>query len=87
MNNSRYIYSLSFTDVLSEIFDTNGWYQGEDFKDGVFIKLDTIGLIHVYEFNKNVYGETDCNLLAISAGTVNQKYRRVYTQPEIMRII
>ena len=78
-------YTLSFHEVLNEIFFTNGWYQGENFKDGVFIMVDEIGLIHIYEFREDTFGVIDCTPLSISAETVNQKYKRVYTQPEIMR--
>lgn len=80
-------YNLCFIDMMNEIFVTNGWYQGEDFKDGVFIKTDDSGLVHVYQFSEDKFGEIDCGLLSISSRTLSQRYRRVYTQPDIMRKI
>ena len=79
-------YTMTFHDVLGEIFKTKGWYQGEDFANGVFIKVDNNGFVHVYEFLPHIFGETECGLMTITMGTIQQKYKRVYTQLEIMRV-
>lgn len=33
-------YNMTFDEVLHEIFETKGWYQGEEFKDGVYITVE-----------------------------------------------
>lgn len=79
-------YDMTFTEVLNEIFDTHGWYQGEQFADGVFITVNKDrDIIEVKEFDKELsYVETMFDL-TISSGIMRQKYRRYYTQPEIER--
>jgi hypothetical protein len=78
-------YNMNFHEVLRAIFTEGGWYQGNGFKCGVFIKLDRFGIIRVYEYAENKFGEQDCGALTVNDGIYNQHYRRVYTQPEIMR--
>lgn len=87
MNKNDIKYPINFHQVLDEIFQTKGWYQGNNFKDGVFIKLNYDCTIHVYEFRENHFGEKDLYHLAINDGIYNQHYRRVYTQPDIMRMV
>jgi len=78
-------YNMSFSEVLNLIFSENGWYQGEKFKAGVFIKLDTFGNVHLYGFLEDKMGEQDFGLLPIDIGIYNQKFRRVSFQSEIMK--
>lgn len=80
-------YTMSFADVLNEVFDTNGWYQGENFKAGVYLKLNQFGDIGLFEFTEDSFGETFVGTLAVSQGIIRQNYKRVYTQPEIMHKI
>ena len=82
---SKIVYDMNFHDVLKELFSIGGWFQGNAFQDGVFIKLDTFRNIHVYEFSEDKFGEQDCEMLIINDGIYNQHYRRVSTQPDIMR--
>lgn len=50
-------YTLSFKEVLEEIFNTNErvkyWYQGENFKDGHFLKIDEDNNINLYCFDED----------------------------------
>ena len=45
-------YTLTFEDVLHEIFQTKGWYQGEEFADGVYITVDEDNCIITKQFPK-----------------------------------
>lgn len=79
-------YDMSFSDVVNEIFDTNGWYQGSDFSNGTFIKVNSnTATIGIYGFSENHFGETYVGDFYISRGIKNMHYRRVHSQPEIMR--
>ena len=46
------IYNMTFEEVMKEIFETKGAYQGEDFKDGVFIEPDD-DVVYIKEYTKN----------------------------------
>lgn len=76
-------YNMTFEEVLHEIFDTKGWYQGEEFKDGVYITIDDNTLVGK-QFLKKL-DERYTWPLDITRGVVQMKYRRVYTQPEVER--
>ena len=77
-------YTLTFEDVLHEIFQTKGWYQGEEFADGVYITVDEDNCIITKQFPK--YFSTQMIWpLNITYGVTQMKYRRVYTQPEVER--
>lgn len=76
-------YNMTFNEVLSEIFNTKGWYQGEDFKDGVYITVED-STIFVKEFPKN-FGSQYTWPLNVTYGLTQMKYRRVHTQPEVER--
>lgn len=82
---SKIVYDLSFNDVVADIFTFGGWFQGENFSDGVFIRLDEFGDIHVYQFLRDRHGEQDYEKLTLNSGVYKQKYRRVSTQSDIMR--
>lgn len=74
---------MDFSEVLSEIFDTKGWYQGENFNDGVYITIDD-GMIVVRQFLKG-FSSVYSWPLSITYGVTKMKYRRVYTQPDVER--
>lgn len=70
-------YNLTFTEVISEIFDTNGWYQGINFDEYSFIAVDRDGkLVEKYFVNSN--GKTAVKqTLEINAWISKMKYRRI----------
>ena len=70
-------YNLTFTEVISEIFDTNGWYQGINFDEYSFIAVDKDGkLVEKYFVNSN--GKTAVKqTLEINAWISKMKYRRI----------
>lgn len=80
-------YNMTFDEVLHEIFETKGWYQGEEFKDGVYITVDDYMTIVGKEFSnyKNLHSWPYSWPLNITYGVTQMKYRRVYTQPEVER--
>lgn len=82
------IYPLSFHDVLNNLLfsDSPKWFQGENFGDGVFIKLlgDTIT---VFVFSPEWLGFHDCGALIVTKEVVSQSYREVCTQPDVERKI
>lgn len=78
-------YNMTFDEVLHEIFDTKGWYQGELFGNGVYITLANGDYINIYVFSDQWLGAKDCGAFILSINAYNQKYRRVYTQPEVER--
>lgn len=70
-------YSLSFADVLSEIFETNGWYQGINFNENYFITIGRDGkLVEKYFVNSN--GKTAVSkTLEIDSRIAKMRYRRI----------
>lgn len=80
---SKIDYWMTFEEVLHEIFDTKGWYQGEEFLNGVYITVDDDMLVGK-QFSKRL-DERYTWPLSITRGVVHMKYRRVYTQPEVER--
>lgn len=70
-------YNLTFADVINEIFDTNGWYQGINFDEHSFIAIGRDGkLIEKYFVNSN--GKTAVKrTLEIDSRIVKMKYRRI----------
>ena len=82
-------YTLSFKEVLEEIFNTNEkvkyWYQGENFKDGHFLKIDEDNNINLYCFDEDSINAKNFGTPILSRGLYTQKYRRVCTQPNVMR--
>lgn len=77
-------YDMTFNEVLAEIFKTKGWYQGEEFKDGVYITVDEDNCIVVKQFPKHFSAQMIWPL-NVTYGVTQMKYRRVYTQPEVER--
>lgn len=73
-------YTMSFTDVINEIFNTKGWYQGEDFENGVFITVENNVLVAKSFNEKSSQWKFD-----ITFGVVNMKYRRMYNQTDVER--
>lgn len=49
----KYNYNLTFASMIEEIFKTNGWYQGEDFGDGVYIQASIPSLLNLEKIMKN----------------------------------
>lgn len=83
-------YNLTFADVLNEIFKDKKikcWYQGEDFMNGYFISLNNFDEINLFYFSKDKFGKQNAGYLPLTNGVLKQKYRRVYTQPDVMRNI
>lgn len=64
-------------------FETKGWYQGEDFRDGVYITIED-SVIMAKQFPRSL-GSQFAWPLNITYGVTQMKYRRVYTQPEAER--
>lgn len=81
--NKEIKYQLSFEEILRDLFTSGGWFQGEDFEDGVYIRSDN-GIIKTYQFSSDWIGEKDLGSM-ITVGMYIQKYRRVVSQPDIMR--
>lgn len=82
MEKKKYTYDLTFEEVLKEMWNRECWYQGEKFADGVIIlaNADNNGIL------QDFYGGClNTSLLVLNAGLCNQKYRRVYTQPDAER--
>lgn len=78
-------YNMTFDDVLKEIFETQGWYQGELFGNGVYITITNSDYINVFAFSDQWLGSKDCGAFILSHRAYTQKYRRVYTQSEVER--
>lgn len=70
-------YNMRFTDVINEIFETNGWYQGINFDEYTFITVGRNGkIVEKYFVNSN--GKTAiAGALEINAKIVKMKYRRI----------
>ena len=70
-------YNITFADVLNEIFDTDGWYQGINFDESSFIAIGRDGnLTEKYFVNSN--GKTAVKrTLEINSQIVKMKYRRI----------
>ena len=83
--NKEIKYELTFEEVLNDLFKNNNWYQGEDFKDGVFMCIED-EMLKIKEFSKNQSTAKDLGSM-ITKGMYEQKYRKVTTQPDIMRTI
>ena len=60
-------------------------YQGENFKDGHFLKINEDGNINLYCFEEDFIGPKNLGTPILSRGLYIQKYRRVCTQPDVMR--
>lgn len=77
---NKYIaeYNLTFTDVLNEIFDTNGWYQGINFNEYSFITVCRRNGKIIEKYFVNSEGKTEiAGALEINAKIVKMKYRRI----------
>lgn len=85
-------YNLTFVEVLEEMLgkDSNiklhAWYQGEHFADGHFLDCQDDCII-LYSFDEDKFGMQKHGIPVLSKGLYHQKYRRVYTQPDVMRKI
>lgn len=82
----KYIYDLTFQEVLKEIFEENSpcWYQGENFQDGV-VFLKAFGSLRERIFTAKFDWEQDTPI--ISQNVYTQKYRRVTSQSDAERRI
>jgi len=49
---SKIVYDMNFHDVLKELFSIGGWFQGNAFQDGVFIKLTLFAIFMFMNFPK-----------------------------------
>jgi hypothetical protein len=65
-------YNLSFEEAIKECLANRGFIQGDDFKKGVFVKIEE-GTLVVVERSNSSYNKI-CNF-HISTGTVSQKYK------------
>ncbi len=85
--NNKSKYNMTFTEVLNEIFETHGWYQGENFANGAFITADNdTDIVELIQFKMEEWlGAKKLDDLIIYPAITRQKYRRCYTQPEIER--
>lgn len=80
----KYIYNLTFQQVLKELFEDNSpcWYQGENFQDGV-VFLKAFGSLRERIFTAKFDWEQDTPI--ISQNVYTQKYRRVTSQADAER--
>lgn len=70
-------YKLTFADVLNEIFDTDGWYQGINFDEYSFIAIGRNGkLVEKYFVNSNNKTAVK-RTLEIDARIGKMKYKRI----------
>lgn len=70
-------YKLTFADVLNEIFDTHGWYQGINFDEYSFITIGRDGKL-VEKYFVNSHGKTAVKrTLEIDARIGKMKYKRI----------
>lgn len=82
---SNISYNMTLDEVFREIFETEGWYQGEDFGDGVYMTVAPSGCINVYVFSEHWCGAKDMGAFLLTKGSYTEKYRRVYTRPQVER--
>ena len=82
----KYIYDLTFQDILKEIFEEDSpcWYQGENFQDGV-VFLKQFGDLRERVFTTEFGYQQDTPI--ISHNVYTQKYRRVTSQADAERKI
>lgn len=79
-------YNLTFHEMLNRAFSEGGCFQGNDFKDGVFVRVsDLTGVLSIYEFSDSSFCEVQYGNLLIDRSTTQQKYKQVFTRDEIMR--
>lgn len=77
-------YNLTFTEVMDNIFKDKSWYQGENFANGYFIQSED-KIVHLRYFSDNTYGIQEAGPVMLSEGLLKQKFRKVLTQPDVMR--
>ena len=84
----KYIYDLTFQDVLKELFEENSpcWYQGENFQDGV-IFFKQYGDLKQKLFITQFSWQQDTCSPTITQNVYTQKYRRVTSQADAERKI
>ena len=82
--NKKYIYDLTFQDVLKELFEEDSpcWYQGENFQDGV-VFLKQWGDLRERIFTTGMGWQQDTPI--ITTNVYDQKYRRVTSQADAER--
>lgn len=78
-------YNMTFNEVLNEIFNTKGWYQGESFGNEVFISVGPDKCVTVFIFTDNFIGKKNLGAFVLSEKAYNMKYRRIYSQPSVER--
>lgn len=87
MEKKKYTYSLTFEEVLEEIWYKNCWYQGNNFADGSVLEVTPDKEIYIKTFIRTVSHSTRVFSfpLILTEGVYEQMYRRVYTQPDAER--
>lgn len=82
MKVKEYEYNLTFPEVPIQLFNSyeTMWFQGENFVDGVIITVQN-GILRCIDFSENGHMWE----VVVSTGICTQKYRRVYTQKDVMR--
>lgn len=76
-------YNMHFVEVLEELFDTenmqhdSAWFQGHQFKDGVFLALNHKRELHMYRFLDGDASPVDIGALKLSDDHYYQAYRRI----------
>ncbi|MCD7996471.1 MAG: hypothetical protein LUH21_04475 [Clostridiales bacterium] len=83
MNNKK--YDLTFYEVIEELINNGGWYQGEKFSNGTYLAINGLGNVCVYSFSEEYFGTKELYIAIIYKGVVEQKYRKVETQADVMR--
>lgn len=83
-------YELTFYEALDVLVKNEGWVQGENFADGVVLRMFEEGYVgysknyvHVHDFSAN-RGSVKSEL-QITHGVIAQKYRVVCTQSDAER--
>ena len=87
MEKKKYTYSLTFKEVLEEIWYKDCWYQGNNFADGSVLEVTPDKEIYIKTFVRTVSHSTRVfsSPLILTEGVYKQMYRRVYTQPDAER--
>ena len=72
----EYVYDLSFYEAVDKALHEDRWIQGEDFEDGVYVKIHTDCL---YVFDAECLSKGGPFPLQVTRGVTNQKYRVIRT--------
>ncbi|ATI18445.1 hypothetical protein [Aeromonas phage AS-sw] len=72
-------FDMTFSEALVYVLEGKGWVVGEHFQKGVVMSRGGMGSLMVKDFKSNT--ETP---MIVSVRSLQQKYRAVFTQPEVM---